>query len=249
MKRIIINADDCGMSCAVDEAIEKCIVKGEITSTTIMANMSDFEGAIRLYSRYNNLISFGIHLNLTEGKPLTDSKGLIDCGIAEKTANGEVLFCGNKKRKHYFNRKQREIIYNELEAQICKLKKAGIDISHIDGHHHIHTDFWILIVVIKLAKKYNIRKIRVIRNYGIYSFPYILRQSWRLILRFMYPNSCLTDWFTSYTAFVEAKDKRFSENQVLELMTHPGGYEDNEKSLLSNKDLICGYCKITYKEM
>lgn len=47
--KIIINADDCGYSEKVNAAIEDCILKNAITSTTIMANMDDFEGALRLY--------------------------------------------------------------------------------------------------------------------------------------------------------------------------------------------------------
>ena len=47
----------------------------------------------------------------------------------------------------------------ENSAQISKIINAGIEISHIDSHHHIHTDFWILVEVLKLAKKYNISKI------------------------------------------------------------------------------------------
>ena len=70
--RIIINADDCGLSEIVDKEIEYCIRHGLISSTTIMANMDDFEGARRLYDTYGNAVSFGWHMNLTEGEPLTN---------------------------------------------------------------------------------------------------------------------------------------------------------------------------------
>ena len=58
MKKIIINADDLGMSGTVNREIESCIQKGLITSTTIMANMPDFDGARKLYDTYNEAVSF-----------------------------------------------------------------------------------------------------------------------------------------------------------------------------------------------
>ena len=75
--RLIINADDCGYSKTNNSHIKQAIEKGKITSTTIMANMPEVEDAIRLYETYHNDISFGIHLNLTEGEPLVNSQTLV----------------------------------------------------------------------------------------------------------------------------------------------------------------------------
>jgi chitin disaccharide deacetylase len=70
MLNIIINADDCGFSPYVNSEIRKCIDEQIISSTTVMSNMDDFSGAVKLYQDYHNKISFGIHFNLTEGHPL-----------------------------------------------------------------------------------------------------------------------------------------------------------------------------------
>ena len=88
MKKIIINADDLGMSGTVNREIESCIQKGLITSTTIMANMPDFDGARKLYDTYNEAVSFGWHINLTEGEPLTKSQALLDFGYFVETKDG-----------------------------------------------------------------------------------------------------------------------------------------------------------------
>ncbi len=249
MRKIIINADDCGLSKSVNEAIEKCIINGEITSTTIMANMDDFKGACRLYEKYKDNISFGVHLNLTEGKPLTAQDALLTCGIAEKRVNGDVVFCGNKVRKYYFTKSQRKAIYKELDAQISQIINAGIRISHIDGHHHIHTDFWIMIEIVKLAKRYNIRKIRSIRNYEIYGISFFARQCWRYILKIIYPAVFITDWFTSYSVFAQSDKERIKGGQTIELMTHPSGYDVDKIDLLSNQSLVTGFKKITYNDL
>lgn len=249
MKKIIINADDCGINSIVNKAIERCIEHNEITSTTIIANMDDFDGACRLYNKYKDKISFGVHLNLTEGKPLTPPKNLLACGIAEMKENGQVKFCGNRKRKRYFSKVQRKAIYKELNAQIYKIKESGITISHIDSHHHIHTDFWILIEVVKLAKIHKIPRIRIISNYTNKGLSFYARQIWCIILRLMYPSVRFTNWFTSYTSFVMNQSDKMKENQVLELMTHPGGYDPNESELLSEKKYVSSFKKITYNQL
>ena len=70
MNTIVINADDCGKSSVVNKAIRDCVESNLITSTTIMSNMDDFGGAIKLYEDYSGKISFGLHINLDEGEYL-----------------------------------------------------------------------------------------------------------------------------------------------------------------------------------
>ena len=249
MDMIIINADDCGISKSVDNEIEKYIQQGKITSTTIMANMDDFEGACLLYAKYKDVISFGAHLNLTEGKPLTDANSLLEIGLAERSDDGIIYFCGNKLRKYHFNRYQREIIYNELDAQISKIINAGIEISHIDSHHHIHTDFWILVEVLKLAKKYNILKIMAINNYGHKGISSFLRKCWRVIVHCLYPSVTMTDYFTSYTLYIRNQNQQDKSKGSIELMTHPGGYDDAESKIMSSNKPTFNSSLITYKEL
>ena len=69
MKRLIINADDFGISKEVNEGIVKGFQEGIITSTTVMANMSEFEQAMKLAKKHSEL-SVGVHLNIIDGKAL-----------------------------------------------------------------------------------------------------------------------------------------------------------------------------------
>ena len=93
MKRVIINADDCGASDFANHCIEDEIARGGVSSTTIMANMPGFNGAVEMYRKYHDTVSFGWHINLTYGEPLTQSQILLDKGFfLEK--EGHVLFNG-----------------------------------------------------------------------------------------------------------------------------------------------------------
>jgi predicted glycoside hydrolase/deacetylase ChbG (UPF0249 family) len=74
--KVIINADDLGLSIATNKAIECAIVKNMISSCTIIANGMAFDDAIRISKQFTN-ISYGVHLNIIEFCPMTNSQYLI----------------------------------------------------------------------------------------------------------------------------------------------------------------------------
>jgi len=218
MNRIVINADDCGKSAEVNEAIESCIIDKIVTSTTVMANMEGFDGAIDLYKKYSKTISFGLHLNLDEGMPLNKNELLINKGLYKKEGE-EIKMC----IPHLWKPANKEIyaaLYNEMEAQLLKLIDNGVSVSHIDSHHHIHTAPFILPIVIKLAKNYNIRHIRGIRNFYPLSINECLRYGWKTYAKCLYGKCKMTDYFCSVTEFLQSNYN--VKNSSIELMCHPG---------------------------
>ena len=108
--KFIVNADDCGYSVHVDEHIYKAIALGRVSSTTVMANMADFEGAVKMYAELHGKASFGMHFNLIEGEPLLKNQEQLDYGFY-KTENGKVIFTG-KMFKHKYLPKRTEILPN-----------------------------------------------------------------------------------------------------------------------------------------
>lgn len=237
--KVIINADDCGKNEQVNSHIKDAIEAGKLTSTTIMANMSDVEGALQLYEEYCKKISFGIHLNLTEGEPLLKSKKLLEYGYYGEQ-NCRVVFDSTKAEYFRYKILPREVkaeIYKELSAQIKLLQEKGVNLSHIDSHHHIHTCFSLIDVIAQLSKDYNIPKIRRIRNYVPISLGYYGRQAWAFISKIKNSNYIMTDFFAIYEEFFS--NQRLSQlksNCTLELMVHPGhpneNYRREEKQLL-----------------
>lgn len=157
----IINSDDFGLDEQTNFAIFKSLQDGLINSTSFLVNFSEgFSHALELY-HYNKQVfpRIGIHLNLTEGKPITS-----DILNNNSFCNGNT-FHGNFSMLN-FNQFNLNGVKKELEAQIVRLLDSGIAINHIDSHHHIHTQLPILFIVIKLAKKYNIKEVRLARNIG-----------------------------------------------------------------------------------
>lgn len=255
--RIIVNADDCGYSTEVDAAIEKCIQSHKITSTTILSNMNDFDGAISLYKKYASDISFGIHLNLTEGHPLTFSEDLLNYGFY-KVKESSIVFNGAAFRYKYIPKTISSAIERELECQIKKLLEANILISHIDSHHHIHTAFSIYPIVVKLAKRYNINKVRTLRNLPTKnSLDSILRGLWKAYATYneMRINYELfkSNYFSSVEEFYLSDKKKHIKNKncTVELMCHPGGIYKSEENILQSIDSInsFGGSPINYNQL
>ena len=120
--------------------------------------MNDLEEAVRLYENYKSHISFGIHLNLTEGDPLIFSEQLAESGLY-KIINGKNVFNVNNFRYKYLSPKIEKELYKELDAQITTILDTGIKPSHIDSHHHIHNGISILPVVVSLAKNTKYEKL------------------------------------------------------------------------------------------
>lgn len=223
--KVIINADDCGFNERVNQHIKEAIEKGKITSTTIMAQMSDLDGALALYEQYNKEVSFGIHLNLTEGEPLLKSQYLLEFGYYS-IKDDKIVFDGNKaesfRYKHLPNSVKIEL-YKELSAQIERLQNAGLHLSHLDSHHHIHTCLSLMDIMAQLSKEYGIYKMRRIRNYVPRSLNYYGRQLWAFTSRFANNKYLMTDFFAAFEEFFSQRRlSQLNAESTIELMIHPG---------------------------
>ena len=230
---LIINADDCGMSSRVNSHIEAAITQRKITSTTVMANMDDFEGAVKLYKKYNDEISFGWHINLTEGAPLLYSQLLLDKGFYKEYENG-ILMNGKAFWKKNVTSQMKSEIKKELTAQYEKIRDNGIKIAHVDSHHHVHTRSFMLFILPEFLGKNGITKVRTIRtniNGGIVDKS--LRRIWRYLFLSHNRQLEMPDFFCDFTTFINNR-QQFG-NCILELECHPGHpkYEEEEELLFS----------------
>ncbi len=145
MGKVIINSDDFGYSRGVNYGILDAYRLGILTSTTVMANMPGFDHAVSLKKDYPNL-GVGVHLTLTCGEPLL--------------SNVTTLTEGRNFRPLKDYREGCEIdsdeLYQEWNAQIQKVYRAGIVPTHLDSHHHTHTFGKNQEVVVALAQKYDL---------------------------------------------------------------------------------------------
>jgi chitin disaccharide deacetylase len=133
--RLIINADDFGLTPGINRAIAELHAAGVLTSATLMANGPAFDDAVAI-ARTHPSLGVGCHIVLTDGVPLAPLEhipGLL--GPDRKTLRPslldfiQALLLGKIKPAEI-----------ELEAlfQIHKLQRAGIKITHLDTHKHTH---------------------------------------------------------------------------------------------------------------
>jgi len=215
---IIINADDFGASAQVNDAICRELDAGRVTSATLMANGPVFQDATRRVRAYR--ASFGVHLNLTEFPPLTSSpeiKRLFD-------AQGN-LHPGLRYR--LFSPRELGAIYQEFAAQILRTMQAGVRISHLDSHWHIHTRPDFVPMIQLLQHEYGIKRVRSRLNlYPIQQPPSLLNRvaipMCNAALR-MYPGQRTTDRMAPLAVFVQhLRAGHKPDFASIELMVHPG---------------------------
>lgn len=156
----IINADDFGLNSSVNKAVIEAFEKGLINSTTLLANMPGFEEAIALANKYELNNQIGVHLNLTEGIPLTEGIKSLHY-LFNKTGNSPSL---RLKNLFFINKHDQKLIFKEYSAQIDKVRSNGIRITHIDTHHQLHDMWSITNILLALLQTYKIPSMRILNN-------------------------------------------------------------------------------------
>ena len=161
MSKIIFNADDFGISRGVNEAIFQAYQKGVLNAASLMVNQKYAADAVALSQKMPDL-DLGLHVNLTNEKPAADpSKIRLLVGPDGKFKNGFVKLLWLSLIHPKALRAQVE---TEVEAQVLKALAMGVNIQHLDSHRHVHMIPVLFDVFEKIARKYQIKRLRVINE-------------------------------------------------------------------------------------
>jgi predicted glycoside hydrolase/deacetylase ChbG (UPF0249 family) len=133
MKKLVVHADDLGLSEGVSDGILSAFQKGAVTSASILVNFADSRRAIRK-AREIGFQDLGWHINLTQGKPVSPPETIPS--LVGKDGSFHPL----KKLilKSLMRSLDVDEVEKELRAQLEILEKEGVAPTHADGHHHIH---------------------------------------------------------------------------------------------------------------
>jgi predicted glycoside hydrolase/deacetylase ChbG (UPF0249 family) len=176
-----------------------------------------------------------VHLNLTEFEPLCP---------ASVTSLSEILdqnkcFNGNSIREVRISLPMLRAIFREWCCQIENLMGLGVQPSHLDAHHHVHTIPQMLPVLAALRQRYKINKVRISRN----MYDDAERPGRVLLLKKRLFNSALraigfrtTRIFTDLTTFIKVCASQPPRPESVELMTHPGAAPRDEEAVLLESD-------------
>ena len=166
--RLIINADDFGLTPGVNRAIAELHQAGALTSTTLMATGPAFDDAVAT-AHANPTLGVGCHIVLTDGVPVSPPESIPTLlGPDRKTLRPSLVDFVQALLRGKINTRDVE---REAAAQIQKLQHAGIQVTHLDTHKHTHLFPGVLDPLLRLAEQHSIRAIR---------HPF--EQSWSLAL-------------------------------------------------------------------
>ena len=172
MNKILINADDFGLFDSGNSGIVRAFNENLISSTTACANGEFIEQAFKLACENGFSDKIGIHINLTEGTPLTDKIKSDSFFCKDGVFHGQI----NRLKKP--TQEQLRELRDEVSAQIQRLKDIGFNLTHADSHHHIHTCVFFEDTIKDVLFKYGINKIRLHRNFGDIRFYKKIVKNW-----------------------------------------------------------------------
>ena len=213
MRKLIVNADDFGFTCGVNEGILACHREGILTATTLMATGRAFHHAVEL-SRGTPSLDVGCHLVLVQDPGLPPTIW----ALLQAIRRNEIDLLG------------------ELRRQIEITLKASIRPTHLDTHKHTHLIPQVRRAVLRVSEEYGIPWVRKpadfardqsapLRTQTIAHAMHLAQRGFdRQIAA---ANARRTDHFTGFqltgrmTAVTLAATLRALPKGVTELMCHP----------------------------
>lgn len=130
MRRLIINADDLGADPPRNRGIFEAAQRGVVTDASMLVNALGFDDAVK-DKRMKDLPA-GLHLNISEGRPVGGPY------VTLTGSNGEFYGKDETWRRALCGLYDPAEIRIEAEAQISKMRRAGVEPTHLDGHQHLH---------------------------------------------------------------------------------------------------------------
>jgi hopanoid biosynthesis associated protein HpnK len=157
VSRLIVNADDFGLTPGVNRAIVELHQAGVLPSTTLMAKASATSEAIAM-ARATPTLGVGCHVVLVDGDPVLPP-GDIPTLIDKRTGRFRVSL-GDFLTRLFTGRIRPAEIEAEAAAQIARLQDSGLRLTHVDTHKHTHMFPPVLRPVLRAARAAGIRAVR-----------------------------------------------------------------------------------------
>ena len=159
-RRLIVSADDFGLSPGVNAGILAAHRDGILTDASLMVSGVAFAAAVDL-ARATPTLSVGLHLVLVQGRataPPHTVPALVD---RDGMFRNQPVLNG---LRYFFTPGMRPQLEREIRAQLDTYVGTGLPLSHVDGHLNIHMHPTVLAILLDLAPHYGIRALRLPRE-------------------------------------------------------------------------------------
>jgi predicted glycoside hydrolase/deacetylase ChbG (UPF0249 family) len=161
--RLILNADDFGACEDTVRATIACFDEGALTSATIMAGKPATAAALE-FARSHAEHDFGVHLRLVADgggdRPVCDSAavpGLVD-------DDGHLLPTRTLRLRALSDRLPVGDVEREITSQIELVRDAGVEVSHVDSHRHVHKLPAVREALERVLPRFGIRRVRTVQD-------------------------------------------------------------------------------------
>jgi hopanoid biosynthesis associated protein HpnK len=156
-RKLIINADDFGLSTAVNQAVIRGWQDGILTSASLMVTGAAFDEAVEL-ARQNPGLQVGLHLTLVQGRSALEHRGFPALTDREGNFPADPVMAGMRM---FFLKALHQQLRSEITAQLERFAATDLPLSHIDGHLNIHMHPTVFDILCPLMPKYGIDTFRL----------------------------------------------------------------------------------------
>ena len=156
-KRLIVTADDFGMSLAVNEAVEQAFNDGILTCASLMMGGAAVKDAVERAHRMRGL-GVGLHVTLADGRPVSPRsqvRGLID---QDGNFRNDLARSGIR---WFFNPLVRLQLAREINAQFQAFAATGLVLDHVNAHKHLHFHPTVTAMLISIGRRYGMLALRI----------------------------------------------------------------------------------------
>jgi chitin disaccharide deacetylase len=163
VRRLIVNADDFGMTRGINRAIVEGSRNGIITSTTLMATAPAFKDAVSAAQAFSARVSVGCHVVLLDGTPALPPEQvhtLLQPNSPTSAPEFRIRL-NDFARAAFTGKLDPSQLESEAAAQMQRIQNAGIQLSHFDCHKHAHMFGAVLRPLLRAA---NDRGVQAVRN-------------------------------------------------------------------------------------
>jgi hopanoid biosynthesis associated protein HpnK len=148
LKQLIVNADDLGLTPAVNRGVVRAFQDGIVTSASLLVTGSAFENAVAL-AQQNPKLDIGLHLALVEERAVLGPDVLPT--MVDETGRFPRTSTEFIQRALLGGISWHEV-EQEIAAQIALFQTTGLPLSHLDSHQHLHMFPPVFQIVRRLAR-------------------------------------------------------------------------------------------------
>jgi len=157
LKRLIVTADDFGISKEVNEAVETAHLKGILSATSLMIGEPFAADAVE---RARNMpdLAVGLHVALSRAWPVSEPERIPDLIDKNGQLRADLVGAGFR---FFFLPAVRRQLETEITAQFEAFSKTGLLLDHVNAHNHLHLHPTVLSYILKIGKRFGMKSIRL----------------------------------------------------------------------------------------